>query len=350
MAGVKPLTKIYEKTSSVAKPLAKKLGRQTLPVKSELKGLVPLEKDTITLNRFNSQSERLKDFYNSKGIPYLLPHEEWSDKKILDTIKLLGKDLDKLAELKTLNKETLQEALEKLVPEVKGTVIIKDFADFKKDLTAAGMNKESIEHWLESNAIIAKKIDKTTVYLKFEKLNGDKFEQVSFKKSVEHELEHALESRQKNTEMTDLYKNNIHKCHNQSQIFNMTFGVFENNYLLPFETAKTELTQENMLKQLGFNSIEKLHNDFEKTLNNIIKETKSTGSLNIGSDKKSWKQFYTYLKEKAISEKNAYQANTRLREVNGDLDTPTESELIPLVYGEMEKFFNKKRVQVNKQI
>jgi hypothetical protein len=352
MMGLKPISAVGEKAANYAK-----LAGQKFALQSGFNGarLAPAKTDSFFVSantgKFNSQAERLKEFYNHKGLPYLLPHEEWSDKKIIDTVSLLGKDVDKLVEKQALNKHTLQDAIEKIAPSAKGKVIIKDFGDLENDLSAKGKSENSIKLYLtKSAAMTLAKIDESVLYLKFEELSEGKNKTIILKKSIEHEVKHALSARFQNTRVTDMCKSNIYKCSGQSSVFNNIFNLFQADYHRQIDLSKTEVTQTNMLRSFGCKSAEELHGDFEKSLDRIVKDAKSTGKFKLGSDKRGWKQFFNYLKHGAKDEKEAYQANKRYREVYGDLNTPTFEETTPLLYDEMEKFFAQKRIQVNKQI
>jgi len=357
MVGLKPLTNISERVANYVKFAGKESVYPSMPVKSTFKGLklALLQKDTLTLSpqpkRYASQGERLKDFYNSKGIPYLLPNEEWSDKKIFDTINLLGKDLDKLIESKTLNKQTLQDTIEKLAPEVKGKIEIKDFRDLENDLRAQGYSESAIKDYFTTASAVTDPTNKgTSIYFKFEKANKDKQSQTIFKLCVEHEIKHALSSTLQNTALVDIYKNDFYKCHNQNKVFDELFHKIEERYTPSLDLAQTSLNQKNMLKSLGFKSMKELNASFKSSLARLIAESEFTGKFNLGSDKNSWKQFFNYLKNMAKDEKEAYKSNVRYRENYNNLKTPTVEEFEPLKYKAMEKFFEKERIQVNKQI
>ena len=364
MIRLKSLSKIGEEVASFVKLAGKKSGLSsvlnTVPVKSDFRGLslAPLKSESLfttakaaKVEKFNSQSEKLKAFYNSKGYSYRLPNEEWSDKKIVDTLKLLGNDLDKLVETKKLDKKTLRKAINKLVPESKGKIVVKDFADLEATLRAEGKSEEVIQRYLKvSGAITSSSSKKSTIFIKFENLNEDKIGPALIKTDVEHELKHALSAVFQNANSTDLYKNKLYKCAGQTPVFNNIFSVFEAEYKRPVGRKVDELSQQNMLNLLGFGSTKELHNSFETTIGKLINEEKSAGVLNLGSEKNSWKQFFSYLKNSAKDEKEALKSTYRYRELWGKHNVPTNAELQPLVYAEMEKFFAQKRIQINKQI
>lgn len=331
---------------------------QTKPVilsKVNFSELKVLKKDTFTLykepKKFNSQAERLKAYYESKGVPFLLPHQEYSDKKIADVVELFGKDIDNLIKNKQLNKKTTQTALEKLVPEAKGRIKINDFVDFEKDMRAMGHSEDSIKLHMTSTANTILNADKknVTVYINFEKARGGGYGPLISKEKTVHEITHALSNTFQNNLYADIYKNNIYKANNQQNVFNNIFTQFEKSYHSKnIDARQTELTQKNMLSMFLFNSIDDLNKNFEANLNKLIKDTKSMGELNIGNSKKSWKQFFNYLKKHAKNEKDAYQSTKIFREVHKDLNTPINVEFYTMLYAEMEKFFAQKRIEANK--
>jgi hypothetical protein len=291
---------------------------------------------------FNSQNERLKDYYESKGVPFLLPHQQYSDKRIADAVELLGKDIDN----NQLNKKTAQKALEKIVPEAKGKIQIKDFVDFENDMRASGTSEDRIKLHLKSNALTVINFNEktSTIYVNFKKAKEGVYGPLLFKNEMQHEVTHALTQNFQNTSFTDMYKNEIYKTNKQYVIFNKIFIQFERFYNSNTELEQTELTQKNMLSEFGFNSTNDLNKSFDNNLNKLIEDTKTTGELNIGNDKKGWKQFFKTLKEYAKGEKNAYQSEKVLRKVYHS-NTPTNAEFTSMFYAEMEKFFNKKRIE-----
>lgn len=303
--------------------------------------------------KFNIEIEKTtKEIYNRVGLPYLLPHEIWSDNKILNTMKWLGKKLDKLEKSNALNKKTLQDTINKILPKrFKDRIIIKDLVDLEKDLKNQGYSKDEIKLRLECNATIGIEPNETILYFNFAKATVNKKESVDLKSYIEHEMDHALKFRTQNTLFTDIYKNNYGEFPDQNKIFNIIFSQFESNYIqTKLSSESTKLKQENMLEAFKFKSVEDLHNSFETVFNKLIEEAKSSKKFNIGFDLERWKQFFVYLKHSANSEKEAYQSTIRYRELNGNLNTPTKAELIPLLYAEMEKFFAEKESMISSRI
>lgn len=292
------------------------------------------------------RAQKLKEFFNNKGYPYLLPHEIWSDKKISAAIKSFGKILDKLAEEGKIGKETLQEAIDDLIPEhIKGKIKVKTYSELKKDLENENYSEQQIQKYMTNKAATFYSKDSDIIFLNFEKLDGSKAALIDFKADAQHELTHALKGRLKNTRTIDLYNNEEGKCDKHQKIFNFLFSSFENNYHIAPEYKPVKLTKENMLDWQGFDSIEELHKNFETVLDNRIETAGITGEFDLGLDTKSWKQFYSFMKHRAQGEKQAYQSEIRYRELNGDKNIPTDAELRPILYEEMEKFFAKKERQ-----
>lgn len=222
---LKPISQIASKYAEInnVKSLL-----QTKPAgfsKINMEGLKVLKKDTLVLfkkpKKFNSQAERLKDYYESKGVPFLLPHQEYSDKKIADTIELFGKDIDTLIKNKQLNKETAQIALEKLAAETKGKIEIKDFVDFENDMKGIGISEDRIKlHLLTANATTVSNFNQknVTVYINFEKAKDEGNAPLFFKREIKHEVTHALTDTLQNNMFIQIYKNNIYKTTNQQNI------------------------------------------------------------------------------------------------------------------------------------
>lgn len=297
------------------------------------------------------RAEKLKEFYAKKGFTYLLPHEVWSDKKILDTIKLLGREVDKLAESKKLNKKTLQKTIDQFIPKcIKGKIIIKDFNDLKKDLRKLGDSENEIKKLFGRNALAINEPNVSTLYFEFRKATQCKYKSIDLKSDIEHEIKHALTARLQNATTTNMYRNEYGVCVKQNKIFNKIFSVFERRYNPMPLTRQIETTQENMLSWLKVDSIEALYESFEKTLSKLIEDGKAIGEFKIGFEKKKMKQFFADLKYRAKDEKEAYQSEKRYRENYRDLNTPTSRELRPLLYAEMEKFFAKKEADCRKQV
>lgn len=290
------------------------------------------------------RAKKLKEFYNSKGYPYLLPNEVWSDKKIKTTIELFGKELDKLIDSGNLKKKTLQKTINNFLPEKRrGTIIVKDFADYAKDLKKTGYSEEEITMWTNSVACTSYKpeISATILYLDCSKVFKDKFETIDFKSDAEHELQHALTMALTNMTTIDIYKSEYGKSKNQTQVFNTIFKLLGESFNKGFLLEQTQLTQKGMLRWQGVTSIEALHTKFETRFNELMEEVKANDLFDVNS-KENWKQIFAYLKHGAKYEKDAYQSNKRYREFLGNPNIATDLEFKPMLYAEMEKFFSKK--------
>lgn len=286
--------------------------------------------------------KELKEFYANIGERYLLPMEVWSNKRIDSTIKLLGKNLDELGKAGNLNIETVQKTVDKILPEdTKGKIEIKDLKDLKEDLRLLNYTEDEIKMFLKSQALTINLKGKSYIYLNFEEVNTNKKRRIDLKCDLEHEIRHCLAGKFQNTKTVDKYKNNYGICINQNRIFGKIFSGFENLYEPFINSEPVDLTQKNMLDFLAYDSIEDLHNSFDKTINALINNAKTNGELDI-EDPKQEKQLYKYLKHRAHEEKIAYKSSIRYRELNDDLDTPTEVEFMPMLYEEMEKFFGGK--------
>lgn len=327
----------------------KKYGQDVFTLQNDAKTLQPQPNYPESF-----AAKKLKKFYDSEGFNYLLPNEVWSDKKIFAAIKILGKQLDRLEESNNLNKKTIQQAVETIAPQTKGRIVIKDFKDAEKYLRASGHSEAVIKHHLnKSAAITISDSYNNTIYLKMDKLKGSPVDKIHLKGSIEHEVKHALTGTLQNVRTEDNCKNTYYKCDNQDAVFNKIFNVFEVTYNKRTPNIiEHNINTQTMLETLGFDSVKALHDDFDKTLNKLVKEEQKTGELNLGSDRKSWKQFFNSLKNSAKDEKEAYWSNRRYRELfkeeDEKLEVPTGNETTTLIYKEMEDFFAQKRIQANK--
>lgn len=298
-----------------------------------------------SISSFKNEKQ-LKEFYSYMGQEYLLPAEIWNDKKIANAINLLGKNLDILEKSSKLNKELVQKAVDKIIPQdLNGNIEVKDFSELKKDLENLGYSENEIKTGLNSVATTISYKKRSSLYINFENLNTGKITSIDLKNNVEHEMTHVLNYKLQNTKIVDYYNNECGICIGQHKVFNRIFSLLEHHYEPEVNFEPTELTLENMINWLGYYSKKDLHNSFETTLDVFTKQEKAKGAMNI-NNKNEEKHFYTYLKHRAYEEKIAYASNIRFRELSGDLDTPTDAELVPILYGEMEKFFAKKENDV----
>lgn len=295
------------------------------------------------------QNERkLKTFYNHMGQKYLLPAEIWSDKKIADAIKLLGKNLDILEKSRNLNKDSVQEAVNKILPnDAKGIIQIKDFKQLEEDLRRLGYSESIIKRNLNSCATTINYKNYSCLYIDFEKTDMCKSGVIEIKNNIEHEITHALTHKFQNTKTTDYFKNTIGICAGQNSIFSEMFNLFEHHYEAGVSFEQTELNKEGMLNWLGYNSIDELYQSFDSAIDVFTKQKKASGELEI-ENKNAKRQFYTYLKHRAKEEKTAYGSNIRFRELHNDPYTPTDAEFVPMLYEEMEKFFAKRENEIGK--
>lgn len=285
------------------------------------------------------RAKQLQAKYAQEGFGYLLPHEIWSDKKIMKTIRNFSKTLDKLTEKGTLCKETVQEAIVSILPEhAKGRIKVKDFSDLDSDLKEfKEFSSDDINRLLKYGGLhLCDNAGNSVLYIKF-----SKHQTIKLKMAIEHELKHALSALLQNTAQTHLHRN---EAVGGKYVFNKIFGIFQENFNSKQGRSITNFSTESLLNEHDIPSIEKLHEKFKTVLTNIILQERKSGTFNISSEK-GWKQFFHYLRYKAKDEKEAYQSTKRYREAWGCTNIPTNAELMPLLYREMEIFFAKKEYE-----
>lgn len=273
-----------------------------------------------------------KRFYESKGIKYLLPSEVWSDKKILETAFSANRQLTMLLKSNTLNKQTLQEVVNNLIPDlIKGKILVNDIKELPSDTPDIYRNSAA--------AITRTNNEFSTMYINFDRANGSKEDIVTLKSNIIHELIHCLSDNLRNTARVD-------STFKQNSLFNQIFRYFESVYPAVGDIIQLEPNNENMLKWLGFSSIDNLHRHFELVFNNIISRIDSSSTLALDITPINLKKMFSALKHIAADEKLAYKSDQILREYFDDLNTPTNMELRTLLRGEMEKFFEKKKSEI----
>lgn len=288
-----------------------------------------------------SRAQLLQSVFAEKHFRYLLPHEVWSDGKIMQTVMNFGKTLDKLIDNGTFGKEHIQSAIDEILPEyARGKIIVKNFLELAQDLKNGQQGENVINNRVNCNALVVNRNCNSTIYLQFREFT-DNNERINFEVDAQHELKHALSARLQNIMIKDIYKNNFTACSFQHDIFERIKQTFNDQYYPPYEVTQTKLLPQHMLSEFGYSSLGELDDDFENVINMLVRKEKQSGKLSIESNK-GWRQFYRYLRHHAKDEKEAYQTGIRWREIFDDTDTPTTAETIPLFYAEMERFFAKK--------
>lgn len=221
---------------SAARSAAEKAKKAESAIQKSLEGRIVKESRLLNAHLL---PQAQKDFFESEGIPYLMPNEVWSTEKILQTTKQIRKPLDELIKSNNLNKETLQALINKLVPEAEGSIAIKDFSDLRNYLKDMGCPEEQIELYLKVGGLASWSTNgSANVFFKFEQLKTkDVFDKIVLKDAIEHEPEHALRNRFQNTSRINVYKNSalkdaIEEPHN---IFNFMFSKFESDYWKNFQ-------------------------------------------------------------------------------------------------------------------
>lgn len=306
-----------------------------------------------SVKRLNDEfsHENMKKKLNAAGLTYLMPHEVWSTKKMFDTLDLFDVKVKNLINSGKMNKETYQQALYEVAPELKGKVLVKDFSDLKADMEAdmeayKFYTAEYIQQTLDSASatnIYNPNLNQTKLYFKFEGLETNNIlDKIELEDGFLHEPKHVFENHLTNIMNLDTLNNQSINSGRHS-IFNRIFSYFENKYDI-YLTGHTELTKNNLLKQYKMNSIKELHTDFDKNLQEIISQ--ETNSETLSQTKRGWKQFFTFMQNMAKYEKEAYRSSIKYRKYYGDLTKPTTIELRQLEYEEMENFFHQKKLDL----
>lgn len=224
---------------------------------------------------------------------YLLPHEVWNDKKIFKKVNLLSKDIDELIKTNNLNKITLQNVIEKHIPEIKDKIKISDFEDYRKMHELRGASPDFVNLQIEkSRAIIGYGFsDNVEIFFK-------KFDLYS-KKYILHELIHCLEKVFQNKLNISTFKcNKKGKC---TFISDKIFGSFEKN---------KEVVEIPLIKNERNNYI--INETLKSVLRTLINNLKIKGELNFKNNSLTWEGLFNDFEINARRERKAYRASPNL--------------------------------------
>lgn len=356
------------------------------------------------------RAKNIQKLYAKKDVPYLLPDKVWDNKKIFEHLAKAGKCFDTLKDQKNLCAQTLTAALSLILPkEIAQRIRIKEMQELEDDLRAEGCTKEEIREYMNCEAITDSAFGgDSTIYLNFKDGKKSRTNSLYLKSAFKHELKHALTAQCTNIAASDVYNDKI-KNNIQGSYQNNAFFEFENRFGVAESLANSKINKKNMFENIqDFTTGEYLHckdskelyKHFDKASDEIVKDTKEKiatdiicqnlyrnwladgrllqklqrdGKLVEGAEEKiimhnpkranmirnvfaegrrraetfDNQDFWRRMQHSAKDEKEAYVTNDVYREINRN-NKPVISELTPLVYAEMEKYF-KSRAEEAKQ-
>lgn len=319
----------------------KKMGVKVLPkdefVKSCAEGL-KVKKSKLLNPQFTIEGR--KATFASNGIPFLMPNEILTPKKIDLFFKEFHKDVLDLYKNKCLNKESLQNVVDKYIP---NKVKIKDFSDYAKDFESKD-SKEQIDWFLQANAIHSSNCFDSSIYLNFDKMKSKDFKKhIKLLDEIEHEYRHAIRMHKTNDLKLKQYLN--------SEATELNF--FGTQFCL-YTRPKDSYIQVN---DIGTKSYLKWYG--QKYLSNNIKSLKDVYSsfkndfASLSQDKKfklpedfqGKKDALKHMKLNAQDESQAYKSKAVLRECFQDKSKPTAFEFISMHHEQLAKFFHNNIVE-----
>ncbi|MCQ2789517.1 MAG: hypothetical protein MJ229_03955 [bacterium] len=256
-----------------------------------------------------------------------------SSKQILNTVDNFSQKINKLMLRNGMNVQTVQEAVNNCVPDfLKNKIFVKTFENCKNDLMHQGVSQKDAEHKLN---IIAGMEQRGNIYLNFEKMQDYDFDPIFFKRTATHELKHALTELGHNT---SVYMNSRKFADVANSNF---FNEFEKDFYKYFYNSEpVNCTDKDLYSIMKVNSEEELFKVFQGHLHktaNILSEKN-----HINKNMLKTKHFYEYMKLRANDEKEAYLTNKVLKENFPYPPEHIDSELVPMFYSKMAKFFANK--------
>lgn len=295
------------------------------------------------------RAQNLKSIYAKSDLKYLLPNEVWSNKRIFTTIDTIGKKIDKFIYTKDFTVDNFRRVIFKSLPQkVSKDIDVRDFNDYKRFLNTSGYDKKTIKLYTEDVAGVCRHFindKKAIIYVNIDKAKESKFDAINLKATFEHELKHALTSRCTNIKESAFLGLMPYRTQNSHAVTEAgyIFRDFEDIFRIKDVDGYTELTKENMLKNLvntktneKYSDIKQLHNAMADAMSDLLNENEEFSSINYNFDRGA---LWQTLSRKAMDEKEAYRTEKCFRELSADKNKPIVAELQSLVYAEMEKFF-----------
>lgn len=258
-----------------------------------------------------ARAQMLKEKYAQKGVPYLLPGEKWSDKRIFKTLDRVGQKFDELAEKKELSAVALAGVLATILPQnVSDKIKVKDFPELVKDLARQGYSKEEILSIYQNyGGLTTSSKDYSTIYLPIERDKGTKEGVLNLKSTFQHELKHALTNNCSNVFVNDFYKQitlEPKTCINETKFYNDIFMELERSFETLADGGHVKLDKNHLVNfatnlKTGkmYDSEEELINDIDNTLKNIIQN--KINELKKGSYALTKLLDYGYVNEATIA-------------------------------------------------
>lgn len=289
------------------------------------------------------RAEKLKVKYAEKGIKYLLPNEVWSDNKITEKLKELDKYLKYFIKTGTMCEETLQFAINKILPkEAKDSIVVKDLPKVRESMQKRGYSKNVIDNVVNTSGGLTipafGKHSQTEIFVNFADAKGSKENQDLLTGITLHELQHALKRQFQNIIASDNFKQN--SIREADRIPINFFHEFEQKFYPYFAyTSKPPcLSDEQFYKELKVSSRNELYEKFAKVLDEVeLKNSKSVNQYQY--DKKcgkyTKKSFFESLKNSANDEKKSFE----IQKNSKNPEDCTYFDFFPKLYSEMARFF-----------
>lgn len=287
------------------------------------------------------RASQLKEAYAKKGISYLMPNEVWSNSKISETLTKINKYLKFLDEKNLLSKDTIQNAVNMVLPlHAQNKILIKDLANLQNDLVKEkGYTVEQAKKWanvggLNFNPINNKETNE--IYLKLADINGTERQRKYLRSTLIHELQHALKGRFQNITTSNVY--NISNVPMNERFKTSVFHDFESLFYPCINKGiPSNLSNEEFYGRLGVKNKKELYKKFVDKYREAVEiaspnDVRSDGKI---SSKYINKDCFDYMRKKANDEKYSYSIQTKFR----DKSDITARDYAGRLYSEMARFF-----------
>ena len=290
----------------------------------------------------------VKEKFLAEGVSYIFPNEVWTDSRIEKTISGLDKKIKKLIKSDKLNKKTLNDEINKLLPKNKQNIVqVFDIDDLRAVLESKGYKKDDVDAITESSGGIQMPAgEKSQIFIplnRYEKNKDDKFTQLVLRMSLAHELTHSFQSKFQNYENEDNYHYKRLGLHNTYSID--FFENFEDKFYSKFENQDVYERVKNpseagFYKYIDVKNEKELFKDFDKAVEDLLK----TKYQYYSRERYSSKQFFDFCKHKAHNERMAYRTSNIMKELHYGEDEKCfiNYDYRSKLYEKMEKYFAQK--------
>ena len=287
------------------------------------------------------RAQKIKSEYAKVGIPYLLPNEVWSNKRIFKTLEKVGQKYDELAKKNKLSGKNINKYLCSILPKnIAKKIKIKDFDDLYKDLLSQGYTKKEAEEVVNGySGLTINQNDSIDIYTPLGKSNKDLLLKLDEKGTLQHELKHALTRSCSNIGFYEAYSAKMFPKKgyiDETLYYNDIFLKFEKIFKVIAYGEPVKLNKETMIQYIEntkrdkiFDTESELLEDMNNEIDIIINQKK--GLINNGLEAIKVLNKYGFIDKETLDKISEYSMLTE--EIVDDIckKHPTNSKFVKAI-------------------